>query len=100
VREGGLAELKDIKRHEVAITFADSPPADSFLHLEGVERVEGMPDGHTLRLTVQGGLDAVVKAAAMHPVVSLTSHEPSLDEVFLTYYENGGKGPVEVEQRV
>src|SRR5205085_2561328 len=83
-------------RHEVAITFADTVPAAAFQKIEGVERVEELPDGRTLRLTIQGGLDAVVKAAAMYPVVSLTSHEPSLDEVFLTYYENGGKGPLEV----
>jgi ABC-2 type transport system ATP-binding protein len=87
VREGGLAELKDIKRHEVAITFAEKVPAASFEHLEGVERVEELPDGRTLRLTVQGGVDAVVKAAARHSVVSLTSHEPSLDDIFLSYYE-------------
>jgi ABC-2 type transport system ATP-binding protein len=91
VREGGLADLKDIKRHEVAITFAEATPASAFLKVEGVERVEEMPDGRTLRLTVQGGVDAVIKAAARHSVVTLTSHEPSLDEVFLTYYATNGK---------
>jgi ABC-2 type transport system ATP-binding protein len=90
VRVGSVADLKDIKRHEVTITFADAAPAAAFQRLSGVEQVETLPDGHSLRLTVQGGIDAVVKAAALHPVVSLTSHEPSLEDIFLRYYEGNG----------
>jgi hypothetical protein len=43
-----------------------------------------------LRLAMQGGADAVIKAAAQYPVVSLTSHEPSLEDIFLRYYEGDG----------
>src|SRR5262249_19657799 len=50
VRVGGVAELKDIKRHEVVIAFADTAPAEAFRALDGVERVDALPDGHTLRL--------------------------------------------------
>src|SRR5437588_1109220 len=50
VRVGGVAELKDIKRHEVTITFADATPAEVFKRLSGVEEVEQLADGHTLRL--------------------------------------------------
>src|SRR5260221_10477608 len=39
VRVGSVAELKDIKRHEVIITFADSVPAEAFKALNDVERV-------------------------------------------------------------
>ncbi len=90
VRVGGVAELKDIKRHEVIITFADTAPAAAFEGLPGVEQVEAMPDGHTLRLSVSGGLDSVVKAAAQHSVVTLTSTEPSLEDIFLRYYTGDG----------
>ncbi|HEY1456583.1 MAG TPA: ABC transporter ATP-binding protein [Candidatus Dormibacteraeota bacterium] len=87
VREGGLAELKDIKLHEVTIAFAEAAPAAAFNAVEGVERVEALPDGKTLRLTVHGGVDAVIKAAAQHPVLAFTTHEPSLDDIFLRYYQ-------------
>jgi ABC-2 type transport system ATP-binding protein len=87
VRVGGVAELKDIKRYEVTITFADAVPADAFKALAGVEHVETLSGGHTLRLAMQGGADAVIKAAAQFAVVSLTSHEPSLEDIFLRYYE-------------
>jgi ABC-2 type transport system ATP-binding protein len=36
---------------------------------------------------MQGAADAVIKAAAQFPVVSLTSYEPSLEDIFLRYYE-------------
>jgi len=90
VRVGSVAELKDIKRHEITITFANSVPAAAFKTLDGVEQVETLADGHTLRLDVSGSADAVVKAAAQYPVVTLTSHEPSLEDIFLRYYEGDG----------
>ncbi len=97
VRVGGVAELKDIRRQEVMITFADGAPANAFQSLSGVEKVEALADGHSLRLTVTGGLDAIVKTAAQHPVVSLTSHEPSLEEIFLRYYEGDGAAAKEAQ---
>jgi ABC-2 type transport system ATP-binding protein len=90
VRVGGIAELKDIKRHEVLITFVDTVPADGFKQLPGVDQVEALPNGHTLRLTMSGSIDAVVKAAGQYSVVNLTSQEPSLEDVFLRYYEGDG----------
>src|SRR5579872_7326476 len=39
VRVGGVAELKDIKRYEITISFASPVPADAFNSLEGVEKV-------------------------------------------------------------
>ena len=90
VRVGGVTELKGLKRHEVTITFANAAPAEAFKPLEGVEQVDALPDGHTLRLAVSGGLDSVVKAAAQYQVVTLTSQEPSLEEIFLRYYEGDG----------
>jgi ABC-2 type transport system ATP-binding protein len=86
-RVGSVAELKDIKRLEVVITFADVVPTETFQQLPGVEQVQQLLNGHTLRVTVSGALDTVVKAASQHPVVTLTSHEPSLEDIFLRYYE-------------
>ena len=100
VRLGGVAELKDIKRHELTITFADTAPTEAFTSLEGVQQVEALPDGHTLRMTVQGGVDAVIKAASRYPIVTLTSHEPSLEDIFLRYYQGDGHPLPEVSHVV
>ncbi len=88
VSVSGVAELKDLKLHEVTITFAGAVPPEAFKTLEGVESVEALADGRTLRLTVSGGEDAVVKAAARYSVVTMTSHEPGLEEIFLRFYED------------
>jgi ABC-2 type transport system ATP-binding protein len=87
VRVGGVLELKDITRREVIITFAGSVPLEIFKALDGVEQGELLADGRTLRLTTSGELDSVIKAAARYPIVTLTSHEPGLEETFLRYYE-------------
>ena len=87
VRIGDVAEVKAIKRYEITITFANAVPAESFKSLDGVLEVEALNHGHGLRLTMQGTADAVIKAAAHYPVVSLVSYEPSLEDIFLRYYE-------------
>jgi ABC-2 type transport system ATP-binding protein len=87
VRIGDVAEVKAIKRYEITITFASPVPAEKFKTLEGVADVETLDHGHAVRLAMQGSADAVIKAAANYPVVSLTSYEPSLEDIFLRYYE-------------
>jgi ABC-2 type transport system ATP-binding protein len=88
VRIGDVAEVKAIKRYEITITFANPVPAETFKTLEGVAEVETLDHGHAVRLAMQGSADAVIKAAANYPVVSLTSYEPSLEDIFLRYYES------------
>jgi ABC-2 type transport system ATP-binding protein len=95
VRVGDVAELKDIKRYEITIHFAQPVPAEAFASLEGVADVEKLDNGSAVRLAMQGAADAVIKAAAQYPVVSLTSYEPSLEDVFLRYYEGDGQPPKE-----
>ena len=90
VRVGGISEIKDIKRQEISITFAEAVPAAAFEHLEGVTGVEALNQGHELRVAVNGPADAAIKQAAKHRVLSLVSHEPSLEEIFLRYYEGDG----------
>ena len=90
VRIGGVSEVSAIKRYEITITFAGAVPVDSFKSLDGVAEVESLDHGRGVRLAMQGPADAVIKAAARYPVVALTSHEPSLEDIFLRYYEGDG----------
>ncbi|MFL5662800.1 MAG: DUF4162 domain-containing protein, partial [Ktedonobacteraceae bacterium] len=100
VRVGLVKELKDIKRQEITITFANAVPIEAFKGLDGVEQVETLAGGHTLRLSVQGQADAVIKAAAQHPIVTLISHEPSLEDIFMRYYEGDGQATVKEASHV
>ena len=88
VRIGDVAEVKAIKRYELTITFGGAVPVETFQRLDGVIEADTLNHGHGVRLTMQGPADAVIKAAARYPVVSLTSLEPSLEDIFLRYYED------------
>jgi ABC-2 type transport system ATP-binding protein len=88
VRIGAVAELKEIKRQEVELTFADDPPAAAFRDLAGIERMDVLPDGRTLRLIVQGDIDPVIKTAARYSLTAFASREPSLEDVFLALYND------------
>jgi ABC-2 type transport system ATP-binding protein len=90
VRIGGVAELKDIKRYEINISFGQAVPAEIFKTVDGVAEVEQLNNGHAVRIAMQGPADAVIKVAARYPVVSFTSYEPSLEDIFLRYYEPEG----------
>jgi ABC-2 type transport system ATP-binding protein len=97
VRLGDVADVKAIKRYEITITFASAIPVETFKALDGVLQVEALNHGHGVRLAMQGPADAVVKAAALYPVVSLTSYEPSLEDIFLRYYEGDGSRATEAD---
>jgi hypothetical protein len=38
-------------------------------------------------------MDALVKAAARYEVIDVESHEPSLEDIFLTFYGRDGAEP-------
>jgi ABC-2 type transport system ATP-binding protein len=73
----------------VEIRFGVPVPAAAFQRLPGVRAVA--VDDEVLRCVVEGTADALVKAAAQFPVLSLLSHEPDLEEVFLAYYTEGSE---------
>ncbi|HEV2217277.1 MAG TPA: ABC transporter ATP-binding protein [Candidatus Dormibacteraeota bacterium] len=100
VKVGGVHELTDIKRFEITIVFAHPVAVEAFAGLDGVTKAELLDSGVGIKLAMQGSADAVIKAAAQHPVVSLTSYEPSLEDVFLRYYEADGESPKEAARVV
>jgi ABC-2 type transport system ATP-binding protein len=94
IREGRLVtvddvgELKAKAMRRIELHFDRAVPADAFTSLPSVTSVE--PRGDSLLLTVRGPVDEVIKEAARHTVVNVATHEPSLEEIFLDVYRNGG----------
>ena len=78
-----LSRLIPVMEREIAHPVG----AEAFAGLPGVQQVE--VQGELVHLTVARHLDAVVKAAARFEVVDITSHEPTLEEIFLTFYGKG-----------
>jgi ABC-2 type transport system ATP-binding protein len=94
LRAGRLVAVEDIDTlrrravRRVEIRFDRPVPRAAFQGLPGVR--EATVDGEVLHAVVEGKADALVKAAAQHTVLSLLSHEPDLEEIFLAYYQRKG----------
>jgi ABC-2 type transport system ATP-binding protein len=93
IREGELIALEDVAGltgravREIEVVFAGPVPPAAFAGVPGVSEVAVDGKGaDTLRLTVAGSLDPVVKKLAEFPVLDLTSRLPDLEDVFMTFY--------------
>jgi ABC-2 type transport system ATP-binding protein len=99
IREGELLAVEDVAEltgkavREIEVVFAQPVPAAAFAGLAGVtDVVVDGSDARTLRLSVTGSLDPVVKELARHPVLDLVSQLPDLEDVFMTLYSEEGDG--------
>jgi beta-exotoxin I transport system ATP-binding protein len=94
IREGRLVRLADIgdlkanALRTIDLHFDQPVAAETFVSLASVVAAEA--SGDEIRLTIRGPLDEVIKEAARHTVVTVETHEPSLEDVFLDVYRNGG----------
>jgi ABC-2 type transport system ATP-binding protein len=93
IREGRLARidrvsaLKEIHQHDVQLIFSVHASVEWFKNVAGVTRVAQGADEYTLQLSVQGELTEVIHIASQHDATNIETHEPSLEEVFLRFYE-------------
>ncbi len=93
IREGRLVKidhvsaLKEIHQHDVEISFPGPASVEWFKHVTGVVKVEQGADEHILQLHVQGTLAEIIKIAGEHNATNIDTHEPTLEEVFLRFYE-------------
>jgi ABC-2 type transport system ATP-binding protein len=83
VDQGTLEQLRHLSAQTVEVTFAGPTPA--LRALPGVRVVSSGPNA--LRFEVSGSVGPLMAALADHPVATLTSREPSLEEIFLHHYD-------------
>ena len=83
VDQGTLKELRHLSAQRVEVTFAGRAP--QLPRLPGVEVSSAGPNA--LRFEVAGSIGPLIAALAEHPVATLTSREPSLEEIFLHHYD-------------
>jgi ABC-2 type transport system ATP-binding protein len=90
VREGrlltvsALDDLIGMRAFRVEIDFADDVPVDRLRSVEGLERLE--VTGRRTTGLLRGTFEPLMAAISGARVVGFTSREPSLEEIFLTYY--------------
>jgi ABC-2 type transport system ATP-binding protein len=94
IREGRLVAVEKVAvltghtyRH-VSIEFETPVDRAEFERLGGVDEL--VADGNSISFKVEGDLDPVVKAAARHRVRDIEVAQPTLEEIFLTYYSEDG----------
>ena len=96
IREGRLATVADIGElkakalRRLEFHFGGPVPVSAFERLPGVKDVS--VHGDSVLLSVEGSVDAVIKEAARHDVVSVETRQPSLEEAFLAFYDSEEAG--------
>jgi ABC-2 type transport system ATP-binding protein len=86
VKVADLDEIHRIRFHRLELEFAPGSevPEAAIRSASGVDDI--VVSDHTVTCTVKGTFDPLLKALAGANVINLVSHEPSLEEIFLTYY--------------
>ena len=83
--------LIDKSFRHVVLTFAEDVDPKPFEALSGVKDLRA--GGNRLAFTLYDDLDEMVKLVAGHQLINMEYERPSLEEVFLTYYEReNGEG--------
>jgi ABC-2 type transport system ATP-binding protein len=91
IRKGRLTAVEDVEdlrhraRRRIEVVFDGPVTAAEFSSIPGVSELT--VDGPLLRCRLDGGADALVKAAARHRVVTISAEEPDLEELFFDYYD-------------
>jgi ABC-2 type transport system ATP-binding protein len=97
IRHGALVEVAEtgslIHRALRRVRVRFRQPLDTLVlsHLPGVKLL-GRGDGASVLLEVTGEMDGLIKALAAYPVSDFETERPSLEEVFLHYYESDRGG--------
>jgi ABC-2 type transport system ATP-binding protein len=81
-----VSELLEKTPHRVSVQFAEPAAIESLRGLAGVSDVEAS-DGR-VHFKLAGAVDPVLKALAARTVLDLEIAHPTLEEVFLTYYQD------------
>jgi ABC-2 type transport system ATP-binding protein len=93
IREGRLVaiervdDLKSRAARTVSFRFAEPVPPDAFFGLPDVRDVR--IHGEAMTCSVVGSADALVKAAARFEVLTFETQQPTLEEIFLSFYGPG-----------
>ena len=101
LRRGAVVEVAETAAllgralRRVRVRFRQPPDDGVLARVPGVKVLERDQRGGVL-LQVSGEMDALIKALAAFSVSDFETQRPSLEEIFLAYYEGDGKegGPV------
>ena len=74
-----------MRAFHVEIEFADGVPTEQLKTVQGLEQLR--VQDHRASGILRGSFEPLMAALIGRRVIGLVSREPSLEEIFLTYYE-------------
>jgi ABC-2 type transport system ATP-binding protein len=83
VDEGTLPQLRHLSAQTVEVAFSEQAP--QLPPLPGVHAESAGP--RALRFEVSGAIGPLISELSKYPIETLTSREPSLEEIFLHHYD-------------
>jgi len=89
VTVGTLAELVGVRARRVEVEFAGTPPLARLAAVPGLEQLDVR--GQRVRGLLRGDIAPLLSAIASERILDLESREPSLEEIFLSYYAGPAK---------
>lgn len=104
IRHGRLIEVArvdELKRKAIRrldFEFAEQVPVGMFDGVEGIRSAE--VDGIHARVSFEGSVNDLLRAAMTHEVVNLHSREADLEEIFLAFYRDQPEPSADEDQAV
>jgi ABC-2 type transport system ATP-binding protein len=95
IRQGQLVTTQRVEEliaqrfNRMNLIFTELPPAGVF-DMDGVSELKR--NAHTVLLEVRENLPQVLTIAAQHGIRDIETHNVSLEEIFLAYYDKGNGG--------
>jgi len=92
IRKGVVVEVAEtaslINRslHRARIRFKQAVDGNPLADIPGI-KVLSLDNGQAITLQIEGEMDKLIKALATYPVLDFETERPSLEEIFLAYYE-------------
>lgn len=92
IRQGKVVEVAETSAlvnramRRVRVRFKQSVERQNLSQIPGVTLLS-QDDGMSVSLQVEGEMDALIKEIAAYPVIDMETERPSLEEIFLAYYE-------------
>lgn len=84
-----LAAQRRLASRTVVVTFDAPVPPERFAGIEGVTLASA--SGARLAFNVADGIDELLKRLAEHTVLTLDSHEPTLEDFFFSLYQQNAQ---------
>jgi len=90
VQVARLDQLHHLRYHRIEADFAGEVPLAALRAVPGVDDL--IVQDHHLTCNVHGSFTLVLEALGRGQVLNLVTHEPSLEEVFLSHFQDEPEG--------